>query len=217
MEWNYIRESPTACLSKLKETNLRKIPLTDDQINRIIEALPTWSTDAFYFISRTGLRRGQACSLKWEDVDLFRKVFNARSIKGGFEKVYEIPMTDDVYNFMLEKHHEKNRRFYKSDYVLVGVDDKKIKPMSLTQSVVRLREKLGIPNAGLHILRHTIITRLGEGNNNGATIQRIAGHSSLVTTQRYLHPNTEEMRRSLEDLELKQKIKRKVVLESVGS
>ncbi len=209
VEWNYLRESPTARLSKLKETAKPKTPLTDEQINSIIEALPGWATDTFYFISKTALRRGQACSLKWETVDLSRKVFVTRSIKGGHEKVYEIPMSAEIHTFFLEKWNARQKSFRKSDYVLLGEDGTQIKPMSLTQAVIRLREKLGIPNAGIHILRHTVITRLGEGNNNGATIQRIAGHSSLVTTQRYLHPNTEEMRRSLEELKDRQQIKRK--------
>lgn len=216
-EWDYIRENPTTRISKLKEVTKAKTPLTDSQINLLLESLPNWATDAFYLIARTGLRRGQACNLKWETVDLSRKTFTTRSIKGGSERIYEIPMTEDVYQFILEKWNLRQKNFKKSEFVLNGLDGNQIKPMSLTQAVIRLRGKLSIPNAGIHILRHTIITRLSEGNNNGATIQRIAGHASLLTTQRYLHPNTEEKRRSLEALEERQSIGRNGVSRIRGS
>jgi len=216
VEWKYLHENPAVSISKLREVTKPKTPLTNDQINLIIQHLPDWATDAIFFISRTSLRRGQACSLKWETVDFSRRVFQTRTIKGGHERVYEIPMADDVYQFILEKWNLRQKCFRKSEYVLRGEDGDKIKPMSLTQAVTRLRDKLSIPNAGIHILRHTIITRLGENNNNGATIQRIAGHSSLQTTQRYLHPNTEEMRQSLEDVGARQQIKRKDVSRSLG-
>lgn len=217
IEWEYLRENPTSRISKLKEITKTKTLLTDLQINAILAALPDWATDAYYLIARTGLRRGQACSLKWESIDLTRKAFQTRSIKGGHERIYELPMTDDIYQFILEKWNQRLRSFKKSDYVLTGADGEQIKPMSLSQAVIRLREKLSIPNAGIHILRHTIITRLSEDNNNGATIQRIAGHASLLTTQRYLHPNAEEMRRSLESLEVKQQITRKGISRNHGS
>lgn len=211
VEWNFIRENPTQNLKCLKETMKVKIPLTDDQINLVINSLPTWATDAFYFIAKTGLRRGQACSLKWEHVNFSHKAFQTKSVKGGYEKVYELPLTDELHSFLLEKWNLRHRVLQKSEFVLLGPDNSKIKPPSLTQVVIRLRDRIGIPNAGLHILRHTILTRLGENNNNGATIQRIAGHSSLTTTQRYLHPHMEETRKSLESLKDRQIILRKRV------
>jgi integrase len=40
----------------------------------------------------------------------------------------------------------------------------------------------------LHSLRHTMLTRLGESGVDAFTIMRIAGHSSIVVSQRYTHP-----------------------------
>lgn len=39
----------------------------------------------------------------------------------------------------------------------------------------------------LHSLRHTMLTRLGESGVDAFTIMRIAGHSSIVVSQRYIH------------------------------
>ena len=39
----------------------------------------------------------------------------------------------------------------------------------------------------IHSLRHTMLTRLGESGVNAFTIMRIAGHSSIAVSQRYVH------------------------------
>lgn len=53
----------------------------------------------------------------------------------------------------------------------------------------------------LHSLRHTILTRLGESGAD-ASLQRIAGHSSIVVSQRYIHPTPEAVERAFERLQL---------------
>lgn len=40
----------------------------------------------------------------------------------------------------------------------------------------------------LYSLRHTMLTRLGEAGADAFAIQKIAGHSSIVVSQRYVHP-----------------------------
>lgn len=44
---------------------------------------------------------------------------------------------------------------------------------------------------------------MAENRVNMATIQTIAGHSNLTTTRRYIHPESENIRASLEVLETK--------------
>lgn len=40
-------------------------------------------------------------------------------------------------------------------------------------------------------LRHTCLTRLGEAGCDAFTLARIAGHGSIMMTQRYVHPQAE--------------------------
>lgn len=46
----------------------------------------------------------------------------------------------------------------------------------------------GVKAFVLYSLRHTMLTRLGESGAEAFTIQKIAGHSSAVISQRYVHP-----------------------------
>ncbi len=39
--------------------------------------------------------------------------------------------------------------------------------------------------------RHTILTRLGEVGTDAFTIMKLAGHSSVTVSQRYVHPTPE--------------------------
>jgi len=47
-----------------------------------------------------------------------------------------------------------------------------------------------------------MLTRLGEAGVDAFTIMRIAGHSSITVSQRYVHPSPESLERAFERLEL---------------
>ena len=53
----------------------------------------------------------------------------------------------------------------------------------------------------LHSLRHAFLTRLGEAGVDAFTIMRIAGHSTITVSQKYVHPSTEAMERAFDRLE----------------
>jgi integrase len=53
----------------------------------------------------------------------------------------------------------------------------------------------------VHSLRHTMLTCLGEAGADAFTIVRIAGHSSVTVSQRYVHPTPEGMERAFERLQ----------------
>ena len=46
-----------------------------------------------------------------------------------------------------------------------------------------------------------MLTRLGEAGADAFTIMRIAGHSSVSVSQRYVHPTPEGLERAFERLE----------------
>ncbi len=52
----------------------------------------------------------------------------------------------------------------------------------------------------LYSLRHTFLTRLGESGCDAWTLARIAGHSSIAMSTRYVHPSEEAVFTALERL-----------------
>ena len=59
---------------------------------------------------------------------------------------------------------------------------------------------VGPRNAVIHSFRHTFGTRLGEAGADAFTIMRAMGHSSVVVSQKYVHPTPEAMERAFERL-----------------
>ena len=56
----------------------------------------------------------------------------------------------------------------------------------------------------IHSLRHTMLTRLGESGASAFTVMRVAGHSSITVSQRYVHPSPESLERAFERFETMQ-------------
>src|SRR5438445_13283923 len=47
----------------------------------------------------------------------------------------------------------------------------------------------GVRDFVLYSLRHTFLTRLGESGCDAWTLARIAGHTSIAISARYVHPS----------------------------
>ena len=61
-----------------------------------------------------------------------------------------------------------------------------------------VRDTLKLCQEFVHSLRHTMLTRLGEAGTDAFTIMKIASHSSVTVSQRYVHPTPEGMERAFE-------------------
>jgi len=52
----------------------------------------------------------------------------------------------------------------------------------------------------VHSFRHTILTRLGLSGADVFTIKKIAGHSSVQVSEKYVHPSSESKERAIEKM-----------------
>jgi integrase len=60
------------------------------------------------------------------------------------------------------------------------------------------------PDAGLHTLRHTFLIGAVE-HTDAFTLQYIAGHDTIKTTIRYVHPRAESVSRAFGRINQKKK------------
>ncbi|WP_052247459.1 tyrosine recombinase XerC [Alteromonas macleodii] len=82
-----IDRNPTLLIERYKQTHYEPTPFTNDEIDRIITELQQPYREFFQFAFFTGLRTGELLGLRWEDVDLRRKVAHIRvNLINGIEK-----------------------------------------------------------------------------------------------------------------------------------
>jgi integrase len=107
-----------------------------------------------------------------------------------------LPMTPRVHELLLACHHEAGKPedgwiFPKPQNNNEHINDSFTKE----QHAKALRASEVTPFVP-YTMRHTALTRFGEAaDNNIFAAAQIAGHSSLTTTKRYVHPQAEAINR----------------------
>jgi integrase len=87
----------------------------------------------------------------------------------------------------------------KSEYVFASHAGKPYLVTSLDHLHHELRSDLQLPkDCVIHSFRHTFLTRFGEAGADAFTIKKVAGHSSVTISERYIHPTPEGQERAFE-------------------
>ena len=167
----------------------------------------------------TGIRVGEAVGLQWPDVYL-QPAVHAKlgyiTIRKGKTKNANrnLPLTARVLQMLKARKIDS-----KSSWVFSGNSvATAILSTSLDHQHAVLRKNLKLPpDFVLHSLRHTMLTRLGEAGADSFTIMRVAGHSSVTISQRYVHPTPESMERAFERLQELNQTKQERVKAETGA
>ena len=159
----------------------------------------------------TGMRIGEVCALKWEDVDFAQKTVIVKHTVGRIyncelkstERVHSSPKTKNSCReipiskqlFQALKMVSKQSQ---SPYV-VGTSIQSKEPRSYRDYFGRLLKRLDIPHLVFHGLRHTFATRCIESQCDYKTVSVILGHSNVATTLNlYVHPNLNQKKRCID-------------------
>ncbi len=168
-----------------------------------LAAAPQPLKDVALLVLDTGVRVGEAVGLQWPDVYLtpaVRAKFGYIAIRKGKTKNAKrnLSLTARAAEMLKARKAASS-----SPWVYPGDSaDAAILGTSLDHQHDAIRTALELPkDFVIHSLRHTMLTRLGEAGAEAFTIMRIAGHSSVTISQRYVHPTPEGMERAFERLE----------------
>jgi integrase len=128
------------------------------------------------FLVDTGLRLNEAMSLNWGNVNLTEgSVFIERGKSKNARRT--VPLTPRARK-IVETLHEKR-------------SEERVFPVSsfyVSHQFRGLRDDMELPDdCVLHSCRHTFCTRLGTAGVSAFQIMRLAGHSSVAISQRYVH------------------------------
>lgn len=207
-EWREIQRIPRIRL--LSGERVRDFVLSRAQEKIYLGACPQPLNDIAILMLETGLRIGEALHLEWADI-ILAPVNGARF---GFLRVREgksknarrvIPLTDRAAAMLQERLKSKASEFVfanREGHPYKGTSINHLHRDTFAPKVEGKRRPIFPGDFVLHSLCHTMLTRLGESGVDAFTIMRIAGHSSIVVSQRYIHPTPEAVERAFERLQL---------------
>jgi integrase len=145
---------------------------------------------AAILVGNSGLRVRELANLTWDDIG--RDVLRVTAKLGWSPKDYEersIPLSP-----MAKAILERQRRTALSPWVFPREDGERI-GRGLDSRMCKAFKKAGLGSGGFHRLRHTFATRFIEAGGDARTLQMILGHSSLHTTDKYLHVSPEHVKK----------------------
>lgn len=155
----------------------------------------------------TGMRLGEVCALRWNNVDLRRKIITVEhtlvdSVTGMEHRLsLAPPKTASGYReipivTLLAKVLRRLPSACKEAFVLSGSEAPR-DPHSVRVVYQRFLMRHALREVNFHGLRHTFATRLVESGGDIKTIACILGHANVATTMNlYVHPSAEAKRRT---------------------
>lgn len=171
--------------------------LNDNEIEVYLNACPQPWKDVATIILDEGFRPGEVFTLQWPQVLFDQNGTGLIRIVEGKSKAAKraLPMTLRVYQLLQARHEASGRPTV--GWVLPNSG----KSGHFSGDVAKEQHKRALEASKVepfvpYTLRHTALTRLGEkAGGDVFVIARIAGHSSITVTQRYVHPQADAISR----------------------
>ena len=171
-----------------------------------------------YLCLYTGLRIGEACSLKWSDISIeegLLKVSKTMQRIQAFDadspSKTKVIITDPKSSFSVRTIPLPNclmdklkllRTTDRNAYVLTGESGRYIEPRTYQYRFKTYLSECGIEGASFHSLRHTFATRCVALGFEIKSLSEILGHANVnITLNRYVHPSFDLKRSNMNKLE----------------
>ena len=185
-EWGISIVNPIPMVKKPQMPQGRNRILSEDELIRLYAALTPrvknanhWMLPLVKFALETAMRRGEILGLRWEYVDLQKRIAFIPLTKNGESRT--VPLSSGAIELLRALPIDLKGRVFP----LTG--------RQVSAAMERARVKAKLDDWHFHDLRHMAITRLAEKLPNLIELSAVSGHKSLAMLKRYYHPNVEQL------------------------
>ena len=133
----------------------------------------------------TGMRLVDCATLKWSECDLEQKIITKEPSKTEeHETSVVIPMTDELYNLLVELHEVRDGKYINSFNAYRAMGG------GLSKLYIEFLKKNNLYQKGktFHAFRRTAISKwLSHKNADIVTVRNLSGHKSILGLLPYVH------------------------------
>lgn len=187
----------SAAISSPVQWKLASLPraLKPEEVQRLLDAFPNgrWPRRGYAIVRCAldmGLRAGEIANLSIDDIDWREGTVTLTGTKSRRQDILPLPMATGQ---ALADYLQHERPATPSRAIFVRQRDSRDIPITTAavQKVIRHAcRRAGLPDAGAHVLRHTLACRLVEQGSSLKEVADILRHRSLETTRIYAKLDT---------------------------
>jgi integrase/recombinase XerD len=182
----------------------RKLPeiLTDDEINRLIEAIDDSKAEGLRnkaileTLYSCGLRVSELVDLKLSNLH-FEQEFLRIAGKGERERLVPISKRaiEDIKKYLINSRKKLTIEKGFENIVFLNRRGKKLSRVMIFTIIKNLADKIKLEkNISPHTFRHSFASALVQGGADLRTVQEMLGHESILTTEIYTHLDKEYLK-----------------------
>lgn len=187
LEWSVPANNPVRAIRKPSAGKGRDRRLLDGEYESLLlelrKARTPWIAPLFQFSIETACRRGEALALRWEDVNLTKRLAVFRDTKTADDRV--IPLSTQAVRVLEALPRDLKGRVFP------------VSGIGVIRVFGRACKRAGVVGMRWHDLRHEAISRLHERGLSTVEVASISGHKTLACLGRYSHMKAETLARKL--------------------
>ena len=192
VEWGELGSAPKFKLEPGERH--REQVLSSPEEARYLAAAPPLLADIATILVDSGQRPEECFRQRWENIAWINGRFGTMLVTHGKTKAARrlLPMTPRVRE-ILERRWEAAGKPPEGWIWPSQTQSGHIEPSSVKKQHRKAVKDSKVRQFVLYTLRHTFLTRLGASGCDVWTLARIAGHSSIAMSSRYVHPSEDRV------------------------
>jgi integrase len=182
IDWNWLKINPVKRLQQ-PALELRDVVLSSEELQRLFDACQHSRNKLLYPLVvvtlATGGRKREIETLQWHQVDLDSRVVRLIKTKGN--KARSVKLIAPAVSELRQLYMARGS----SPYVFAMKNGQCIQKSYNAWNMAR--QRAGVAHVHFHDLRHTTASYLAMHGASLSDIKEILGHTTIATTQRYIH------------------------------